>query len=57
MINVIFGAVRCIIGGVCIFQGIKQLRNGAKEIEEAKLISDEDLKPEGIDESGLPEKV
>lgn len=57
MMNVIFGAIRCLIGGVCIFQGVKQLRNGAKEIEEAKLISDEDLKPEGIDESGLSEKV
>ena len=57
MMNVIFGAVKCIIGGMCIFHGVKQLRYGAKEIEEAKLLKDEEPHPENFDESGLPEKI
>lgn len=57
MMNVIFGAIRCLIGGVCIFHGVKQLRDGAKEIEEAKLLKDEESHPENVDESGLPEKI
>ena len=57
MMNVIFGAVKCIIGGMCIFHGVKQLRDGAKEIEEARLLKDEELHPENFDESGLPEKI
>ena len=57
MLNVIFGAVRCIIGGVCIFHGMTQLFDGAKEIKEAKLTKDEELHPENFDDSGLPEKV
>lgn len=57
MMNVIFGAIRCLIGGVCIFHGVKQLRDGAKEIEEAKFLKDEEPHPENFDESGLPEKI
>lgn len=57
MMNVIFGAIRCIIGGVCIFHGVKQLRDGAKEIEEAKLLQDEEPNPKNVDESDLPEKI
>lgn len=50
MLNVIFGAVRCIIGGVCIFHGMTQLFDGAKEIKEAKLSKDEEPHPENFDE-------
>ena len=57
MMNVIFGAVKCIIGGMCIFHGVKQLHNGAKEIEEARLLKDEEPHPENVDDSGLPEKI
>lgn len=57
MMNVIFGAIRCIIGGVCIFHGVKQLREGAKEIEEDKLLKDEEPNPQNKDESGLPDKI
>lgn len=57
MMNVIFGAIRCLIGGVCIFHGVKQIKYGAKEIKEAKLLKDDEPHPENFDESGLPEKI
>ena len=57
MMNAIFGAIKCIIGGMCIFHGVKQIRYGAKEIKEAKLLKDDEPHPENFDESDLPEKI
>lgn len=57
MLNIFFGALHCIIGGMCVWQGVKKIREGKKEIEDTKLLEKEKLEPENFDESGLPEKI
>lgn len=57
MLNIFFGALHCIVGGMCVWQGVKKIREGKKEIEDTKLLEKEKFEPENFDESGLPEKI